>query len=300
MDFVETGVTPIGFIQTNVLFGIAVFLLATRIEIGELRNVLDQRRTLGWGITGQEIILPLLVIGGCFAVSIPFGTGTGLLLVASMPALALGALLTLLARGNVTLSLIIIFISTLLSTFLTPLTIIFWAKLHPSAAQGAALLHYTPVYSLAVALGTVLLPAVLGLWIRKILPGMMFLVPSLIRVCFLLVLVVPAGVIYNHRESMLAGFWNTGLPVIAVYLACTLFIFKLIRALDMNSSTAATLSLTTVSQNLAIAGMFAIAGLGLDSDQILVGLWWVPIQYYGGFLIACFLRYRSDSGAESL
>ncbi len=300
MNLVEAGVTPIGFIETNILFAIAAFLLATRIDISEFKSLINQRRSLAWGIASQQIILPLIIISGSFAVILPLGTGTGLILTASMPALTLAALLTWLARGNIALSLLIIFISSLLSTFMTPAVITFWADIHPSAAQDATLLHYTPYYSLVVALSTVLLPALLGLLVRKLLPRLMFLVPALTGFCFALVLCVPAGVLYKQSDTLLLNFWSAGLPSIAAYLGCSLFIFKLMKALNLNTAITSTITLTTVSQNLAIAGMFAISGLGVDSDQILVGLWWVPIQYYGGFLLAGYLRYQTHSPADEL
>ncbi|GEM_PF-2941592 len=292
MNFVEAGLTPIGFIETNLVFFLIVFFLALHTGTDAIRDQLKKRRALWWGLASIHIVFPIIVALVCVALFLPVAQSSGLILVATMPALALAALLTWLGHGNTALALLLVLFSTIISAGTAPLMFNLWTEINPMASRDMALLDYTPFYTLAVAICVILMPLGLGLLCARYLPAFRKIAPAALYLLTASALLIPLGVISSNSTQLLATPWSLGLTISLTYLAGLLFTYRLIDSLGLGKRPAISVVFSTVTHNMAIAGMFAVSGLGPGGTQILTALWWVVLQYYLGLLAALYFRRR--------
>lgn len=298
MNFVEAGLTPIGFYQTNLIYAAAVFALTLFTEPGEFRAQLTQRQPLIWGLLCQHLALPVIVILATMTLYMPLGQSTGLVILSTMPALVLGSLLTWVADGKASLSILLVGFSTFISAVIAPSMLNLWAHWNPFVAHETALLRYTPIHTLIVAFGVIVLPALAGTLVRRQWPVVQRHAPKLIYLLVFISMCVPIGLIRNNADAIAASWLSTGLLTGLIYLASFAFTLKLCQSLALSAPISAAITLTVASQNAALAGLYLLTGLGTESDQILAGIWWVLFQYYGGLLLALHLRRRTRLAAK--
>lgn len=141
-------------------FGLMIGIGAS-LSPEHLREALRNRRALGGGLALQYLLLPSLACLWVMVLALPPEAAWIVLLIATCPGGSTSNMFTYLSKGEVSISLLLTFTSTLLSVFMTPLLL-----------QGFGLFfdqQYTisiPVGNLASTLGVALLPVFIGFGIR--------------------------------------------------------------------------------------------------------------------------------------
>lgn len=292
MNYVEAGITPIGFLQTNLVFFLINFFLALGSDWKDIHAQYRNSRELWWALASLHVIFPAIIFLASIFFFLPLHLGTGLILVAAMPALSIAALFSWLAHGNTHLTLVTLPVSALISALGAPLIITLWADLNPMAPRDAALINYTPLYTSMVAILVIALPISLGLLARRLWPGLRVATPPALWLLVAISMTIPAALVMSNGERLLASITTTGIAVTFMYAGSAFFILRLMNSLDLGKGSAVSITFLTLTHQLSIAGMFAIEGLGAKSDQVLTAIWWIILQYFLGLALALYLRNK--------
>ena len=99
---------------------VLMFLLGTELTVKSFANVARNPRTVLAGMAGQLVVLPLLAFGIAWAMDLPPVYFMGLVLVACCPGGSSSNVFSMLARGDVALSVTLTAISSVVTLFTLP------------------------------------------------------------------------------------------------------------------------------------------------------------------------------------
>lgn len=105
--------------------GIIMFGMGLTLEFYDFKDILRRWRFVLLGVVLQYSIMPLLGYGAAFVCNLPLQAAVGLVLVGACPGGTASNVITYLARGNVALSVVMTFCSTLLAPLATPAIVYF-------------------------------------------------------------------------------------------------------------------------------------------------------------------------------
>jgi BASS family bile acid:Na+ symporter len=142
------------------LIQIAMFGMGATLEIRDFTRVMRMPKAILAGVGLQFAVMPLLGYLITLLLDLPLEVAAGVILVGCCPGGVSSNVITYLARGHVALSVTLTACSTLLSPFLTPLLMQFYAGKLISVPVGGMMLSI---------LQMVIVPVVLGLLANRVL-----------------------------------------------------------------------------------------------------------------------------------
>jgi BASS family bile acid:Na+ symporter len=146
----------------NPLLGLVMFGMGLTLRPVDFALVAKRPMPVLLGVAAQYVLMPLIAVLVVFVLRLPPELAAGVILVGCAPGGTASNVVSYLARGDVALSVAMTSISTLLAPVLTPLLTLWLAG------------QYLPLDGAAMAwsiVKIVLLPVVVGLAVRLLLPG---------------------------------------------------------------------------------------------------------------------------------
>lgn len=209
---------------------VLMFDLGLTLEGKDFLLVLQRYKAVIAGMIGQLIVLPVLawLLANAMGLS-PIFT-IGLVLIACCPGGSSSNIFSMLAKGDVALSVSLTAISSLVTLITVPL-IMQWT----TAAVGEAIGVTLPVGNLLMQnLVTMLLPILLGIYVRHKWPKTAHKIESVLSKCAFPALMLLAGIFFvQHRQTIADNLATLGTAV-TVLLLCAVavaaglcFIFRL-------------------------------------------------------------------------
>ncbi|MGO2052483.1 bile acid:sodium symporter family protein [Glutamicibacter sp. 287] len=171
----------------NPLLMVIMFGMGLTLTLPDFALVVRRPLPVLLGVIAQFIIMPLLGLGIAMALALPPALAAGVILVGCAPGGTASNVVTYLAKGDVALSVTMTSVSTLLAPIFTPLLALWLAGQYLPVAAGTMALSIVQI---------VLIPVVLGLVLRTILPRLVNMVlpalpwVSVIAITFVVVIVV--------------------------------------------------------------------------------------------------------------
>ncbi len=202
------------------ILSLLMFELGLTLDVGDFRRLVHQPRALIVGLLGQCLVLPLLAVGVGIVFDLEPYIFLGLLLIACSPGGSSSNVFTMLARGDVALSVAL----TMLSSVVTLLTIpiIMQAGVWLVDAVEDATIEL-PIFALVVQnIALVAVPIALGLLFRHSLPSLAGRVKGVISRITLPALVTLVAIFFiQNRAVIFENIASLGLSVlIFILLAC--------------------------------------------------------------------------------
>jgi BASS family bile acid:Na+ symporter len=146
----------------TVIFAVAMFAIGTLLPAEEVSQVLAKWPRVFLGTLAQFIIMPLLGWGLAVMLDVSVATKIGFILVGSVPGAMASNILTLQARGNVSYSVSLTTVSTLLSPLVVP-TVLMLSLSSVISLEDVDLKKYFDPFKIGIKLSwSVALPVVLG------------------------------------------------------------------------------------------------------------------------------------------
>ncbi|GLB65724.1 bile acid:sodium symporter family protein [Arthrobacter mangrovi] len=174
-----------------------MFGMGLTLTLPDFALVVRQPLPVLLGVVAQYVIMPLLGLGVSLLLQLPPALAAGVILVGCAPGGTASNVVTYLAKGNVALSVTMTSVSTLLAPLFTPLLTLWLAG------------QYMPVDAGAMALSIVqivLIPVVLGLAARMLIPGLVDRVlPALPWVSVLAITFVVIAVVSGSAEAIFSA-----------------------------------------------------------------------------------------------
>lgn len=208
-----------------------MFDLGLTLKAADFLLVFRRPKPVLIGLTGQILVLPAVAVALAEGFSLPALFYIGLVLVACSPGGSSSNVFSMLAKGDVALSVSLTALSSVVTLFTTPL-ILGWVTAHVGEASGISL----PVGNLLVQnVFTMLVPIVAGITVRKYLPRVAEKTEKVLTKCAFPALMFLAAVFFlQHRTTIAShistlGFVTTSLILLAIIIAllgCMVFRLK--------------------------------------------------------------------------
>lgn len=150
------------------------------------------------GTVAQILVMPLVALALCWALDLPPAIAVGLVVIAACPGGTTSNLFTLLARGNVALSIVLTVSASLITILSLPFFTNYALQVYFGTQQEIALPFGRTIAMLSAI---VLLPVTIGMVVRAFLPRLASRAEGLVSIFGGLVLaVLVAAVIYGIRD----------------------------------------------------------------------------------------------------
>lgn len=201
------------------------------------------------GILCQFGIMPMLGYGLAVVLGLPPALAVGLILMAAMPGGTTSNIFTYFSKGALALSIMMTCVSTVLAVALVPVLIAFYSGLAGVTGEFAI-----PAANVAQVLLVLIVPTILGMFLRKFNPNIgasIELLGSVLGV-FVILFLIGSWVPRNYQLLLSTG-WPVFFGAIGLGLFGMLLGYWLARALRQDSNRSRTISLETGIQNGPLA-----------------------------------------------
>ena len=166
------------------------------------------------GTIAQILVMPLIALALAWALQLPPAMAVGLVIIAACPGGTTSNLFTLLARGNVALSIVLTVSASLITIMSLPLFANFALKLYYSTQQEISLPLGKTILMLSAI---VLLPVAIGMAIKAVQPALAARAEGLVSIFGGLVLAaLIAAIIYGMRDRIVDLLIQAGPAAIAL------------------------------------------------------------------------------------
>jgi BASS family bile acid:Na+ symporter len=279
-------------IVLSLILGIMIFGLALDIHPREFAGVFKKPKAPIAGLTAQFLLLPAATLIVTLMVDLDPAIELGMILVACCPGGAISNFITLLAKGNVALSLSITALASLLAIVLLPLNFSFWSSFNP---QTAAYLHAVNVdaksifYMLVFVLA---IPLFLGQLTRHFLPAGANFIHKILKPISVIMLfgfiIIAVG---QNIETFLSKFWML-FTIVVLHNALAFFLgFIAARIGKLNGPDTRAVSIEVGLQNSSLAIAIIYAQFSADSNMLLIAAFWGTWHIVAGLLFAAGSQY---------
>jgi BASS family bile acid:Na+ symporter len=240
----------------------------TPAAFGELRRA---PRGVLIGLASQFGFMPLVAFALARGLSLPPEMAIGLILVGCTPGGTTSNLFTYYARADLALSISMTVCSTVVAVVAMPLLLMFYASPFTDAQLGV------PYGNIASTLALVLVPVMLGMWIRGRNPALAARVEQVGSIAGVLVLLLLVGSSLLRNADVLSQVPANGyLAAIAVGLCGMGLGYGLAGALRLSEPSRRAVALETGIQNSPLALGIIVASFPAASQERML---WLPLAY---------------------
>lgn len=188
----------------SLLLGVIMFGMGLTLSADNFKEVFRRPKQVLVGVVAQFTLMPLIAYGLAVGFRLPPDIAAGVILVGCCPGGTSSNVMTMLARGNVPLSVTITSVSTILAPVVTPsLTLLLASKWLPVSAASMFMSVFT----------IVLLPIGLGLIAKTLFPGAVAGGTKVLPLVSMLGIMAIVGAVVGANQQMLA---ETGLLLLFV------------------------------------------------------------------------------------
>ncbi|MDO4337163.1 MAG: bile acid:sodium symporter family protein [Eubacteriales bacterium] len=203
-------IVPSGFAwatnYTSWFLGAAMFGMGLTIKVEDFKAVLTRPKEIIIGCIAQYTIMPLSAWALSMLLKLPPDLAVGVILVGCCPGGTASNVITYIAGGDVSLSVGMTIVSTLLAPIMTPFLTYLLAGAWVDVSLAAMIISVTKV---------ILVPVLLGIVIHRILGRAMEKISSVVPLISVVAIVmIIAGIVANNVEKIL----TCGLLVLGVVM----------------------------------------------------------------------------------
>ena len=226
-----------------------MFCLGLTLEAKDFLLVIKRGKAVAGGLAGQ-LIMPLLAWGVAQVMHLDPIFSIGLVLIACCPGGSSSNIFSMLAKGDVALSVSLTALSSIITLFTLPLIMQF-----VTSSVGQQVGIQLPVKNLLMQnLVTMLLPIVIGIILRYYKPELAARIAKVLSKMAFPALMLLAGIFFvQHKETIASNFSVLGLAVTALLLVAVALAAVLCYTFRLKSTERRTIIIEVGMQNAAQA-----------------------------------------------
>jgi len=255
---------------TKVILPLSLFLImygiGISLKIGDFRNVMTAPSGLAAGLLGQMLLLPLTAFGLAAVMQLPPEIAVGLIIIALAPGGATSNMFTYLFRGDVSLSISLTAVVSLVTPFTIPVITAFAMDYFLGSTTAFSL----PVGKTIVQLLLItVIPVALGMFTLARWPRAAASIEKALKVfsVFFLALIILLIVLKN-REDMASFFAQAGLATLLLNVAVLAMAYQLARWSRLNRAQSITIGFEVGIQNGTLA--LVVAGTLIGNAVMMI------------------------------
>ncbi|MBQ0057599.1 MAG: bile acid:sodium symporter family protein [Bacteroidales bacterium] len=277
---------------------VLMFDLGLTLEARDFVMVAKSPRPVLAGMVGQLLVLPVVAYILATLLHLEPIFFIGLVLIACCPGGSSSNIFSMLAKGDVALSVSLTAVSSVVTLFTLPFIMQF-----ATAAVGDEIGVTLPVGNLLVQnLVTMLLPLVIGILVRRFAPKASVRIDAVLSRCAFPALMLLAGIFFvQHRHTIIDNVGSLGFAVTSLLLCCILVASVLCRIFRLHDASRRTIVIEVGMQNAAQAIAIASSPFVFNDSRIAI-----PAIIYALMMNVVLLiyvgvirRFNSSSDAKS-
>jgi BASS family bile acid:Na+ symporter len=267
--------------------------VALSMKVEHFMSLRHQKKAVATGLLTQYLLLPAFTLLLILLWSPSNDIALGMILVAACPGGNASNFFSLLARGNVALSVTLTAISSLSAFILTPLSFLFWSSLIPSLRDNVRAIEINFQELFFTMAGVLLLPLVAGIALAHVYPSVAARISRPARVMSMLILLSFIVIAFlNNMEVFLERIYSV-FWLVLFHNGVALFGAYYVSMLMRNSeSTNRSVAIETGIQNSGLGLVIIFTFFDGNSDMALVTAWWAIWHLVSGFCFAYFTQRR--------
>lgn len=286
VDQMQFTFDPLAVKLLNVVLATVVFGAALDVRLDDFRRIIVSPKGPLIGCLSQFVLLPAVASLLVWLLQPAPTLGLGILLVAACPGGAVSNFYTLLARGNVALSLTVSAFSTLVAMVMTPFNFFFWGSLNPVTSGLLREISVNPGEILLAALFMLILPTLLAMAVRHWRAALADRLLKPVRVSGVLLLtgfiVVGIAKNFQHADYVAMAF----VIVLLVNAAGLAVGYGASRAARLPHYDAKAVALETGIQNAGFGLVLVFQFFGGLGGMALIAAWWGVWHLISGLVLA--------------
>lgn len=246
-----------------------MFELGLTLRPADFSLFLHRPRPVIAGMLGQLVLLPVIAWLLASALSLPPIFAIGLMLIACCPGGSSSNIFSMLAKGDVALSVSLTAISSLLTLFTIPV-VMGWATAHFGTMADADI--HLPIGNLIMQnIVLMLLPIVVGIVVRSKAPRAAAAIDRVLSRLAFPALMLLAGIFFlQHRQTIVSEFPSLGSAVTLLLLICMAAGWGIALLFRLTRKEQRTLLIEIGMQNAAQAIAIASSPLVFNNEEMAI------------------------------
>lgn len=249
---------------------VLMFELGLTLKVEDFKKLAQQPRAVVAGMLGQLVLLPVIAYALASALQLPPLFFVGLVLIACCPGGSSSNVFSMLAKGDVALSVTLTAISSIFTLFTIPI-IMAYTVAH-CGTDGVQSTIELPIGKLLVQnLVLMFLPMLLGALMQRKWADAADKTHRVLSKLAFPALMLLAGIFFvQHRDTIADNFAMLGGSVLALLLACVVLAAVLSWLLRLDGQRRRTIVIEVGMQNAAQAIAIATSPFILNKDEIAI------------------------------
>ena len=270
---------------TKVILPAALFLIMLGIGLSlrplDFKNIVQSPKVVAIGLCAQMLLLPVIAFSLAIAFKLSPEIALGLIIIALAPGGATSNMFTYLAKGDVSLSITL----TALASLITPFSIPILADMSMNYFMGSNAAFSLPVVKTIVQLFVItVIPVILGMLVlsywekfaRKIEPLFKWL-----SILFLILIIVL--IVLKNSANMASFFAQAGLATLVLNLIALIMGYQLAKLTKLSHPQSITIGFEVGIQNGTLA--LVVAGTLIGNDVMMIpAVTYSLIMFFSGAL----------------
>lgn len=246
---------------------VLMFLLGTDLNKESFTNVARNPRAVIIGMIGQLILLPLIAFSLAYMLKLPPVYFMGIMLIACCPGGSSSNVFSMLAKGDVALSVTLTAISSVITMFTIPIIMEFVSNF---VSEQSGIEIHLPFGKLIVQnIVLLFVPLIIGILFRKFYPDAAAKInKTLGKFAFPALMTLALIFFLQYTEEIKANFAVLGITITALILAAMLCSSLLSRTTKSNTAVRRTIVIEVGMQNAAQAISIASSPFIFNSGEM--------------------------------
>jgi len=276
---------------TKVILPLALFIImfgmGLSLKLENFKNVLRTPKAVLIGVVAQMLLLPLLALLIAIALNLPPEIAVGLMIIALAPGGATSNLLTYLAKGDVSLSISLTAIVSLITPFTLPIITALSMSYFMADSQPFSLPIATTILQLFVI---TLLPVALGMLILSRWSNIACTIERGLKwVSILFLLLIITLIVLKNIDQMANFFVQAGLATLLLNGATLLLGYQLACWAKLSRPQAISIGFEVGIQNGTLA--LVVAGTLIGNEAMMIpAVTYSLLMFFSGGLFAWWLN----------
>jgi len=293
LEAVSVNFSAGSLVALNACLAFIMLGVALDMDISHFTQLRNNPRALLTGLFSQIVLLPFLTFLLVQVLPVSKGMALGMLLVAACPGGNVSNFFTMLARGNVALSVTLTAFSSMLAFLITPLNFFLWVSLSPALSAEVKTLEVN-FWALTMNMVMVLLlPLIAGMWLARQYPNLTARIGRPIRTVSILMLASFIILALVNNLPAFSAYFGTVFWIVLLHNGLALAGAYVFSKLTGNSEAVSrTVAIETGIQNSGLGLTLIFSFFGGNTAMAIVAAWWGVWHLVSGVTFATWMRRK--------
>lgn len=273
--------------QIQLLLGLAIGVtmlgMGLSLKPKDFIHIIKSPKSVITGLIAQMIVLPLFAYGIIRLFDLNGGLAVGLMIISACPGGAVSNMFTLLAKGNLVLSVTLTAVTTVVTIFTLPFIIDFSVETFLQKGNTDNIVDKWEFIKVLLAL--IAVPVSLGMIINRLYPNFADKSQKVVKILSVVMLTaIVSGAVISNREKLIVALPLVGAAAILLNVSTMLNSFIISKLVKLSNRSATTITIEGGIQNGTLALTLSTIGILGQYEEILLpsALYSVWMFFSGG------------------